>query len=386
MKTGIKFRPCNVGASEAHNKRDPKYCAAVEAKYGRTYFFDEFRPLNKSWKNPALKGVSLPSLLDQMKAIVKEKTGRAMQTKDRIRIDPKTGKEKVIAGSSPIREGVCPIKPDTRLEDFTPFAQWLSSKGVRLIRVDIHRDEGHLEDGVFQCNNHAHIVADFLDHQTGKSVKLSKADCEEMQTVLAKSLGMERGTPKELSGVEGLNAIEYKIEAETKRHQDLAKTNEQLAKDNQQLSDQNTQLQGENQELKKDSERLKLGNAVKESALGLFGQSSKDKQIKQLASENSQLKETTAKAIKDRDDALQKARNASKTAEERTIKEIVKQSGIGWPNWEGFSIYGLASKIKDLIETKNLWYQSNQRLERENEKLKRQLPSQDEDLRRGRGM
>ena len=385
MKTGIKFRPCNVGASEAHNKRDPKYCAAVEAKYGRTYFFDEFRPLNKSWKNPALKGVSLPSLLDQMKAIVKEKTGRAMQTKDRIRIDPKTGKEKVIAGSSPIREGVCPIKPDTRLEDFTPFAQWLSSKGVRLIRVDIHRDEGHLEDGVFQCNNHAHIVADFLDHQTGKSVKLSKADCEEMQTVLAKSLGMERGTPKELSGVEGLNAIEYKIEAETKRHQDLAKTNEQLAKDNQQLSDQNTQLQGENQELKKDSERLKLGNAVKESALGLFGQSSKDKQIKQLASENSQLKETTAKAIKDRDDALQKARNASKTAEERTIKEIVRQSGIGWPNWEGFSIYGLASKIKDLIETKNLWYQSSQRLERENERLKRQLPH-DEDLRRGRGM
>lgn len=385
MKTGIKFRPCNVGASEAHNRRDPKYCAAVEAKYGRTYFFDEYRPLNKSWKNPALKGVSLPSLLDQMKAEVKEKTGRAMQTKDRIRIDPKTGKEKVIAGSSPIREGVCPIKPDTRLEDFTPFAQWLSSKGVRLIRVDIHRDEGHLEDGVFQCNNHAHIVADFLDHKTGKSVKLSKTDCEEMQTVLAKSLGMERGTPKELSGVEGLNAIEYKIEAETKRHQDLAKTNEQLAKDNQQLSDQNTQLQGENQELKKDSERLKLGNAVKESALGLFGQSSKDKQIKQLASENSQLKETTAKAIKDRDDALQKARNASKTAEERTIKDIVRQSGISWPQWEGYSIAGIVDKIKTLIETKNLWYQSSQRLERENERLKRQLPH-DEDLRRGRGM
>lgn len=371
MKTGIKFRPCNVGASEAHNRRDQKYCAAVEAKYGRTYFFDEYRPLNKSWKNPALKGVSLPSLLDQMKAIVKEKTGRAMQTKDRIRIDPKTGKEKVIAGSSPIREGVCPIKPDTRLEDFTPFAQWLSSKGVRLIRVDIHRDEGHLEDGVFQCNNHAHIVADFLDHQTGKSVKLSKADCEEMQTVLAKSLGMERGTPKELSGVEGLNAIEYKIEAETKRHQDLAKKNDQL--------------QEENQELKKDSERLKLGNAVKESALGLFGQSSKDKQIKQLSSEVAQMKETVAKANQERDNALQKARNASKTAEERTIKDIVRQSGISWPQWEGYSIAGIVDKIKTLIETKNLWYQSSQRLERENERLKRQLPH-DEDLRRGRGM
>ena len=31
-----------------------------------------------------------------------------------------------------------------------------------------------------------------------------------MQTVLAESLGMERGTPKEDTGIEGLSAIEYK--------------------------------------------------------------------------------------------------------------------------------------------------------------------------------
>ena len=31
-----------------------------------------------------------------------------------------------------------------------------------------------------------------------------------MQTVLAESLDMERGTPKEDTGIEGLSAIEYK--------------------------------------------------------------------------------------------------------------------------------------------------------------------------------
>ena len=35
-----------------------------------------------------------------------------------------------------------------------------------------------------------------------------------MQTVLAESLGMERGTPKEDTGIEGLSAIEYRVYGE----------------------------------------------------------------------------------------------------------------------------------------------------------------------------
>lgn len=29
MKTGIKFKHCNVGTAEAHNRRDSAYCEAV---------------------------------------------------------------------------------------------------------------------------------------------------------------------------------------------------------------------------------------------------------------------------------------------------------------------------------------------------------------------
>ena len=48
----------------------------------------------------------------------KEKTGKALQTKSRERVDKKTGKVKKVAGSNPIREGVVLIKPDTTISEF----------------------------------------------------------------------------------------------------------------------------------------------------------------------------------------------------------------------------------------------------------------------------
>lgn len=284
MKTGIKFRPCNVGACEAHNTRNSEYCAAVENKYGRTYFFNEYRHLNQSWVNPAYRGVTLPDLFEQMKVEVKEKTGRAMQTKERIRKDPKTGKEKVIAGASPIREGVAPIKPETKIDDFRPFVEWLQGKGVNVIRIDIHRDEGHVEFGEFYCNNHVHIVADFLDHQTGKSVKLNADDCRTMQTLLAGYLDMERGVPKELTGIEGQTAQDFKIQAQEKRHTELKETNDslqnQIAEANEVLTLKNktlaklglrtkSDLEKENESLKTQLQTEKDGRAADKTAADL---------------------------------------------------------------------------------------------------------------------
>lgn len=317
----------------------------------------------------------------------------------------KTG-QKCQKSFAPFRESVLVVREgvsDEELKNFIRRAETLT--GWKAVGCWLHLDEGHAKSKYiegqegFALNAHAHVLWDCQDHRTGKAVRCDRNKLSKMQDILARSTGMERGNKASDTGIKGRSAREQRIEAQEERMKILTNANDQLAKDNQQLTSENSQLkeenqqlQGENQELKaenqdlrKENERLKLGNAVKESAMGLFGQSSKDKKIEKLTSENSQLKETTAKAIEDRDDALQKAENASKTAEERTIKDIVRQSGIGWPQWEGFSIYGLASKIKDLIETKDLWYQSNQRLERENEKLKRQL-SHDEDLRRGRGM
>ena len=55
-------------------------------------------------------------------------------------------------------------------------------------------------------NYHAHVVGDFLDWETGKTIKLGKEVMSEMQTILAISLGMERGERK---GVDSPNAMTH---------------------------------------------------------------------------------------------------------------------------------------------------------------------------------
>lgn len=244
MKTGIKFKPCNVGTAEAHNRRDKAYCQAVAHKFGHTYFWDEYRHLNLSWRNPSYPQ-SLPELLEELKVLVKDKTNRSMQCKPVEYTDRKTGKKKSRAGSSAIREGCPPIKPDTKIEDFDLFVKWLADKGITVISIDLHHDEGHPDPETDNLlpNHHAHIIVDWMDHQTGKSIKLDNEDCKEMQTVLAESLGMERGTPKQDTGIEGLSAIEYKERKARENHKRLTAENAALE---QQIEDKRDELDKEN--------------------------------------------------------------------------------------------------------------------------------------------
>ena len=50
---------------------------------------------------------------------------------------------------------------------------------------------------VWKPNLHAHIVFDWYDHSTGKSIKTTSLDAIEMQTICAEVLGMERGVSSE---------------------------------------------------------------------------------------------------------------------------------------------------------------------------------------------
>jgi len=292
MKTGIKFKPCNVGTAEAHNRREQQYINAINRKYGKTYFWTERTPLNESWRNPDYAD-GLSDTLEQLKVLVKQKTGRAMQMKSHERVDRKTGKVKVIAGSSAIREGCPPIKPDTTIEDFNEFKAWLASKHITLISIDLHRDEGHIDEdsGELKVNNHAHIIVDWIDHQTGKSVKLNKADCEEMQTVLAHSLGMERGTPKQDTGIEGLNAIEYKEKMAQQHYQELQQRNASLENDNAVKQHQRDRLDAEIKAKAQKANRengskiLAGGAAIGNTVANLFGKG----KYAQLEAENARL-------------------------------------------------------------------------------------------------
>ena len=179
-----------------HNRRDKDYLEKLDASGKKTYdIYRDETHLNSSWVNPRYQGRTLPEILEDSRQEVKAKTGRAMQAK-----------------ATPIREGVCPVRPDTRLSDFQPVVDWFAGHGAAVIRIDIHRDEGHTDavTGERKHNHHAHLVLDFIDHRTGKSVKLSKQDTSELQTVLADALHMERGTSVDETGARHLAAQEYR--------------------------------------------------------------------------------------------------------------------------------------------------------------------------------
>jgi hypothetical protein len=113
------------------------------------------------------------------------------------------------------------------MSDLRLFAERVEAKyKIKTLQIYIHRDEGHkatAEDiaagladtpGEFICNHHAHIVFDWMDHATGKSIKINKQQTSELQTLLAETLGMERGVS---SDKKHLNALQYKAQVASQR-------------------------------------------------------------------------------------------------------------------------------------------------------------------------
>lgn len=220
MKTGINFARCNCGSAQAHNERKAEYLEALERSGKKTYdIFHDRTATNLHWTNPAYAGKSLEQILQDCRERYTASTGQAPQEQDRERVvtDKKTGLRKTVttAGWSPIREGVCPVKEDTRLSDFNPLIKHLAAKGVRVISIDIHRDEGYQDPvtGERKYNYHAHVIADWTDRITGKTAKLNKADMSEVQTVLADALHMERGEAKEVTGKDHLTPAQQREKA-----------------------------------------------------------------------------------------------------------------------------------------------------------------------------
>lgn len=133
-----------------------------------------------------------------------------------------------VAGCSPIREGVLLIKPDTTLADVKKFGEECQKRwGITPLQIFLHKDEGHWLSGQpevedkesfqvgekwFKPNYHAHIVFDWMNHDTGKSQKLNDNDMMEMQTLASDILSMKRGQSKAETGKEHLERNDFIIE------------------------------------------------------------------------------------------------------------------------------------------------------------------------------
>ena len=224
-KSSIHIKPCNVASSEAHNRRTAEYMRNIGKS--KIYIVPELTADNEQWINPDFGSPELQVHYENIKRMVKEKTGRAMQEKERER-KGKNGKIIKVAGCSPIREGVLLIRPDTTLADVRRFGEECQRRwGITPLQIFLHKDEGHwlngepdLEDREsfkvgerwFKPNYHAHIVFDWMNHDTGKSRKLNDEDMTEMQSLASDILLMERGQSKAVTGKEHLERNDFIIE------------------------------------------------------------------------------------------------------------------------------------------------------------------------------
>ena len=225
VKSSIHIKPCNISSSEAHNLRTPEYMRNIGES--KIYLIPQLVADNEYWINPRLGDYDLQTHYNNIKQMVKAKTGRAMQEKERER-KTKSGKVVKVAGCSPIREGVLLIKPDTTLEDVRRFGEECRERwGITPLQIFLHKDEGHWLSGKpdaddkesfqiggkwFKPNYHAHIVFDWMNHETGKSYKLNDDDMAQMQTLLSEILSMERGQSKAETGKEHLERNDFIIE------------------------------------------------------------------------------------------------------------------------------------------------------------------------------
>lgn len=242
-KTSVHFEPANVGAVEAHNERTQEYLDSVKRSGRKLYFFQDLTHLNQSLVNPLYDGMTCAEIFEKQKALYRKKFGQEPNLKDRIVTNKKTGKQKIISGWSPIRENVSPIKEDTKLTDFAPFVKWCEENGLKVIRIDLHFDEGYeTVRGERTFNRHAHIVVDWMDWDTGKTAKLDAAKMSEAQDVMANALEMERGEKKVETGRVHLNPAEYREKKAEEIRIQLEAENEKLQKENDTLRKTNTGL------------------------------------------------------------------------------------------------------------------------------------------------
>lgn len=109
-------------------------------------------------------------------------------------------------GGDVIREGIISLLGHHSLYDL----HWLSTSlekefGIRAFQIYIHRDTAQQQardDGDYDVDQHAHMIFDWTDKETGEICRLNKEDMVKMQTVVADCLLMDHGEEKKTEGVE----------------------------------------------------------------------------------------------------------------------------------------------------------------------------------------
>ena len=358
-KSSIHIKPCNIASSEAHNRRTAEYIRNIGMS--KIYVVSELSADNEQWINPNFGTPELQTHYDNIKRMVKEKTGRAMQEKERER-KGKNGKIIKVAGCSPIREGVLLIRADTTLADVHKFGEECKQRwGITPLQIFLHKDEGHwlgekpdTEDKEsfqvggkwFKPNYHAHIVFDWMNHDTGKSRKLNDEDMAAMQTLASDILMMERGQSKNVTGKEHLERNDFIIEKQKAELQriDAAKRHKE-----QQVELAEQELKQVKSEIRTDKLKSVATDAATVIASGvgsLFGSG----KMKKLEQSNDELRQEIAK----RDKGIDDLKAQMQRMQEQHGKQIRNLQGIH--NQELEAKDKEISRLNTLLEKAFKWF------------------------------
>ena len=332
-KSSIHIKPCNIASSEVHNRRTAEYMRNIGES--RIYVVPELSTNNDQWINPDFGTPELRTHYDNIKQMVKEKTGRAMQVKERER-KGMNGKIIKVAGCSPIREGVLLIRPDTTLADVRKFGEECQRRwGITPLQIFLHKDEGHWLNGQpeaedresfkvgnrwFKPNYHAHIVFDWMNHETGKSRKLNDEDMAAMQTLASNILLMERGQAKAVTGKEHLERNDFIIK---KQKAELQRIEETKRHKEQQVSLAEQELKQVKAEIRTDklkSAATDVATAITSGVGSLFGSG----KLKDLEQSNENLRHEIAK----RDKGIDELKAKMQQMQEQHSKQIRNLQGI----------------------------------------------------------
>ena len=358
-KSSIHIKPCRVTSSGAHNRRTAEYMRNIGKS--QIYIVPELTADNEQWINPNFGSPDLQVHYENIKRMVKEKTGRAMQEKERER-KGKNGKIIKVAGCSPIREGVLLIRPDTTLADVRKFGEECQRRwGITPLQIFLHKDEGHWLSGQpksgdresfqvgekwFKPNYHAHIIFDWMNHDTGKSRKLNDEDMTEMQSLASDILLMERGQSKAVTGKEHLERNDFIIEkqkAELQRMDAAKRHKEELIN----LAEQELkQVKSEIRTDKLKSAATDAATAIASGVGSLFGSG----KLKDLEQANEKLRQEVVK----RDKGIDALKAKMQQMQEQHGKQIRNLQGIH--NQELEAKDREISRLNTLLEKAFKWF------------------------------
>ena len=358
-KSSIHIKPCKVTSSGAHNRRTAEYMRNIGKS--QIYIVPELTSNNEQWINPDFGSPDLQAHYENIKRMVKEKTGRAMQEKERER-KGKNGKIIKVAGCSPIREGVLLIRPETTLADVCKFGEECQKRwGITPLQIFLHKDEGHWLSGQpesgdresfqvgekwFKPNYHAHIIFDWMNHDTGKSRKLNDEDMTEMQSLASDILLMERGQSKAVTGKEHLERNDFIIEKQKAELQrmDAAKRHKEEQID---LAEQELrQVKSEIRTDKLKSAATDAATAIASGVGSLFGSG----KLKDLEQANEKLRQEVAK----RDKGIDELKAKMQQMQEQHGKQIRNLQGIHNQELEAKDIE--ISRLNTLLEKAHRWF------------------------------